>query len=286
MRKIIILSACFCIAALCGASTVTVESPSAASVTIEADDFTAGADISNAFSNITLSKNNTDPVYAVTSTQAGGQLGANAIGHAGGELWDAGDYFMINFNGLAKNVSVDLIAYDGTASYVTAYLEAYDEGMNLIDSDQITDLYKFSTETLNVTTNDYNIAHVIVYHITSGSKICLDNVQAVFMADYTPWADFEKIQDAIDYGTFDGINDEIVVSPGVYYEEINFYGLEATIRSTDPQDPDVVAATIIDSMDSGIAVRFSSLECNTSVLNGLTIRNADKGSRAWKWYNK
>lgn len=277
MRKIITLSACLCLAALCSASTVTVEAPGATSVTIEADDFTAGADISNAFSNINLSKNSIDPVYAVTSTQAGGTLGVNAIGHARGELWEAGDYFMINFNGHAKNVSLDLIAYNGTASYVAAYLEAYDEGMNLIDSDEITDLYKFSKATLSVTTSDYDIAYVIVYHITSGSKICLDNVQAVFMADYTPWADFEKIQDAIDYGTFDGINDEIVVYPSVYFEEINFYGLEATIRSTDPQDPDVVAATIIDSLNSGIGVRFSSLEGSTSVLNGLTIRNADKG---------
>ncbi|MCK5271245.1 MAG: hypothetical protein KAJ52_01665, partial [Sedimentisphaerales bacterium] len=40
--------------------------------------------------------------------------------------------------------------------------------------------------------------------------------------------------------------DVIIVEPGTYLENIDFLGKAITVRSTDPCDPCVVAATIID----------------------------------------
>ena len=52
-----------------------------------------------------------------------------------------------------------------------------------------------------------------------------------------------SIQTAMDHAVD---TDEIVVAPGTYFESINFLGKAITVRSTDPMDPVVVAATIID----------------------------------------
>ncbi len=87
-------------------------------------------------------------------------------------------------------------------------------------------------------------------------------------------ADFDNIQDAIDY-SLDG--DIIEVWPGVYGERINFYGMSITITSTDPNDAAVVEATVIDAGSSGNAVTFDSGEGDTSVLVGFTVQNGDKG---------
>ena len=54
---------------------------------------------------------------------------------------------------------------------------------------------------------------------------------------------------------------------------INFLGRAITVRSTDPNDPAVVAATVIDGMSAGSVVNFSSGEKSDSVLSGLTIKN-------------
>ena len=43
--------------------------------------------------------------------------------------------------------------------------------------------------------------------------------------------------------------DEVVVSPGTYYENVRFFGRHITLRSVDPLDPDIVASTIIDGRE-------------------------------------
>jgi len=54
---------------------------------------------------------------------------------------------------------------------------------------------------------------------------------------------FTRIQDIIgDPNVLDG--DSIILAPGIYYENIHFSGKAITLRSTDPHDPNVVAATI------------------------------------------
>jgi hypothetical protein len=73
--------------------------------------------------------------------------------------------------------------------------------------------------------------------------------------------------------------DEIVVSPGLYrhFENIDFKGKAVTVRSTDPNDPDIVAATVINGHGQGAAVTFSGGEDANSVLAGITITGGEWG---------
>jgi hypothetical protein len=68
--------------------------------------------------------------------------------------------------------------------------------------------------------------------------------------------------------------DEIVAYPGTYDENVDFDGKAITLRSTDPADWDVVAATIIDGDGIVDTVRFESGEDANSVLTGFTITGA------------
>lgn len=69
--------------------------------------------------------------------------------------------------------------------------------------------------------------------------------------------------------------DEIIVGPGIYQEIADFNGKNLTIRSTEPNNPDVVAATII---DGGIqSVSFTKGEDASSILAGFTITGAERG---------
>jgi len=70
-------------------------------------------------------------------------------------------------------------------------------------------------------------------------------------------------------------SDEIVVPQGVHREKLNFVGKAVTVRSADPTDPAVVAATILTS--DGDAVTFAEEEMAESVLDGLTITGAYRG---------
>jgi hypothetical protein len=67
--------------------------------------------------------------------------------------------------------------------------------------------------------------------------------------------------------------DEVVLAPGVYVERITFAGKAITVRSSDPADPAVVAATVIEAAASGPVVSIESGEGPGSVLDGLTVRH-------------
>ena len=60
--------------------------------------------------------------------------------------------------------------------------------------------------------------------------------------------DYPTIQDAIDAARQ---LDTILVSPGKYVENINFKAKLITVTSTNPQDPETVANTIIDGGQAG-----------------------------------
>ncbi|OHB56418.1 MAG: hypothetical protein A2173_06030 [Planctomycetes bacterium RBG_13_44_8b] len=89
-------------------------------------------------------------------------------------------------------------------------------------------------------------------------------------------ADYSAIQQAIN----DSNNgDVVIVSPGTYQENINFLGKSIVVTSTDPNNPEVVATTIIkailkvrgDVSSIGSVVTFENGESPEAVLAGFTI---------------
>ena len=85
---------------------------------------------------------------------------------------------------------------------------------------------------------------------------------------------YSFIQRAID----DAVNgDEIVVSEGTFLESIDFKGKNLMVRSTDPNDSAVVAATIITGDGNNSLVTFSNSEDASCVLAGFTITDANDG---------
>jgi beta propeller repeat protein/parallel beta-helix repeat protein len=80
--------------------------------------------------------------------------------------------------------------------------------------------------------------------------------------------DYATIQQAIQASN-DG--DVVVVEPGTYFETINFLGKNIVVTGTDPDDPDIVAATVINGGRKGSVVTFESGETSEAVLTGLTI---------------
>lgn len=105
------------------------------------------------------------------------------------------------------------------------------------------------------------------------SAVCLGNVLHV------P-AEYSSIQQAIDAAAN---GDTIIVSPGRYFENINFLGKAIDVSSTDPNDPNIAAATILDGScpadaNFASAATFKNGETNTSILEGFTITC---GSGSW-----
>ncbi len=85
---------------------------------------------------------------------------------------------------------------------------------------------------------------------------------------------YDYIQYAINEA---GIGDEIVVGEGIYYENINFKGKNLIVGSTAPNDPNVVAATIINGDADSAAVTFFGGEDASCLLSGLTVTGGNCG---------
>jgi hypothetical protein len=72
--------------------------------------------------------------------------------------------------------------------------------------------------------------------------------------------------------------DTLVLDPNTFYENINFNNKPIHLRSTDPNDPCVVALTIIDANSPSVdVVAFDSGEDANSILDGLTITGGQYG---------
>ncbi|MHC4618594.1 MAG: right-handed parallel beta-helix repeat-containing protein [Planctomycetota bacterium] len=86
--------------------------------------------------------------------------------------------------------------------------------------------------------------------------------------------DINNIQDAIYAADPDG-GTTITVSPGIYYEAIDFNGVPCTLTSTDPCDPCVVANTVIDANNPSSAYAVT-LNAN-AILEGITATGGKHG---------
>jgi parallel beta-helix repeat protein len=85
-------------------------------------------------------------------------------------------------------------------------------------------------------------------------------------------AKYGYLQDAIDDAD---PGDELVAGEGIYREDIDFKGRSLIVRSANPDDPAVVAATVIEC--SGQAVTFSGGEDAACLLSGFTITGTTHG---------
>jgi len=82
----------------------------------------------------------------------------------------------------------------------------------------------------------------------------------------------QSIQTAINSAK-DG--DVIIIYSGTYKENIDFMDKAITVRSTNPNDPSVVASTIIDGSKKGTVISFYNDEKSDSILSGITVRNGN-----------
>jgi hypothetical protein len=85
---------------------------------------------------------------------------------------------------------------------------------------------------------------------------------------------YAGIQDAADNARS---GDEICLQPGTYRENIQIAGKGLTIRSTNPGDPAIAAATIIDGSGNRDVLTCSGSAGSSLTLAGLTIRNGKNG---------
>ncbi len=71
--------------------------------------------------------------------------------------------------------------------------------------------------------------------------------------------------------------DQIIVRPGIYKENINFIGKNLVLRSIDPNDPDIVATTIIQGNTQDPVVTLTTGEGSECTFAGFTIRGGSTG---------
>ncbi|MDP2897092.1 MAG: right-handed parallel beta-helix repeat-containing protein [bacterium] len=97
------------------------------------------------------------------------------------------------------------------------------------------------------------------------------DAQVISSGDGKSWETaFKTIQEGVDAAS-DG--ETVIVAEGACVENIQFEGKNIVLRSTNPLDPDVVAATVIDGDQAGSVVTFAGTEDETCALSGFTIRN-------------
>jgi len=73
--------------------------------------------------------------------------------------------------------------------------------------------------------------------------------------------------------------DSLIVAAGTYNGGIDFQGKELRLFSTNPDDPNIVAQTIIDCQQSGRAFTFNNGEGPETVIDGFTIINGSLSSQ-------
>ena len=103
--------------------------------------------------------------------------------------------------------------------------------------------------------------------LVAGLAAVVAQARVITVDDDGP-ADFNNIQAAIDDANE---TDEIVVSQGLYRENIHFLGKNIVLTSRDPSEPDIVAGTVIHGNHLAPVVTFLGTETSECRLEGLTI---------------
>ena len=99
--------------------------------------------------------------------------------------------------------------------------------------------------------------------------LCISTFNLSFpVENQTTGKKYGNIQGAIDEAD---AGDEIVLKKGTYHERIDFKGKILTVRSTNPNDPDVVAETIINGGQQGSVITLSGSRDGGCLIDGLTI---------------
>ncbi len=124
-------------------------------------------------------------------------------------------------------------------------------------------------------TNRTNLSACSIIAVFLLGMVTIAGGRTVYVDDDAP-ADFSNIQDAIDNSSH---GDIIVVNPGTYTgdgnRDIDFKGKAITVNSIDPNDPDIIAGTIIDCNgtedEQHRGFYFHNNEGPGSMIMGLTI---------------
>ena len=85
---------------------------------------------------------------------------------------------------------------------------------------------------------------------------------------------FSSIYEAIE---FSENNDVLIAAAATYDEAIDFKGKSIHLRSTDPDDPNVVANTIIDGDGATNVIYFHTSEDPNAILDGFTVQGGTNG---------
>ena len=154
-------------------------------------------------------------------------------------------------------------------------------GMNNTDCTPILTNSSFCNNTPNTMSGKLSAdsGNNVIYTDCAGSV----EVDELMVGHALPY-DFYYIQTAIN---FTGNGDTIVVNPGTYAENINMQGKAVTLQSSDPADPSVVLATVIDGSDAGSVVTCGSGEDPNTIISGFMIKNgtAENGGGMYIYYS-
>ena len=189
------------------------------------------------------------------------------------ELVGPPDGTLVDSNGvvLSCEISENTVGYQllfGPTAHDLNYLVSYTPG----PPEEVITEFPFETTYWTIRVHDEYGSTVFADPI----RIKSSNVSTQVIENVSTGRTYNSIQHAIDNA---GAGEEIVVGPGIYQylENIDFKGKALTVRSTDPNDPVVVAATIITGKGHGPVVTFSGGEDANSVLAGFTITGANAG---------
>jgi hypothetical protein len=86
--------------------------------------------------------------------------------------------------------------------------------------------------------------------------------------------DYSHIQEALNAAN---AGDEIIVSASVYTENLSLFSKDIVLRSTDPTNPSVVEATIIDGNAADAVITLNGTITPACVIEGFTITNGFQG---------